>query len=200
MRDSCKKYLCVLILLLAFAVRLWDLNARSLWFDEAFEYWSAQVPLWSLPRTVTTALQPPLYTFVLHLWLKVSIEPLWLRFLSVGLGLLALSGTMALAYRVSGGTAAAAAGMLMALLPAEVRYAQEVAEYALMGCLLAWSLYCLYASIEAPTWRNLGLWGILSVLSVYSHYGAALTVFAAALVVVVREILGKRWKEILRRL
>ena len=34
------------ILALAFAVRVWDLRARALWFDEACEYWIATAP-WS---------------------------------------------------------------------------------------------------------------------------------------------------------
>ena len=199
MQKSQQKYIYVLIFILAFAIRLWDLNARSLWFDEAYEYWSAQVSVLSLPETVNTSFQPPLYTFLLHLWLKISFEPFWLRFFSVGLSLLTIAGTMAIAYKVTGYDGAVVAGILMALLPTEVKYAQEVAEYSLMECMLTWSLYYLYVSVERPTLRNLALWSVFSLLSVYSHYGTAIIVFATTSVVFFENVLHRQWRDIFRR-
>ena len=51
--------------LLALIIRLWDLGARSIWLDEAVEYWTANVPLPSIPQTVVQTFQPPLYSVLL---------------------------------------------------------------------------------------------------------------------------------------
>ena len=161
-----------LILLLAFALRVWDINARSLWFDEAFEYWSANAPFWELPGNVLTSYQPPLYTYLLHMWLKFGIEAVWLRFLSVGLSMLNVVGVMIWGHRLSGLRGALIAGGMAAILPSEVRYAQEVGEYAIMGCALTWVLSFLDYASNNPRWMFWGLWGLFSVISVYTHYGA----------------------------
>jgi uncharacterized membrane protein len=168
------------ILLLAFAVRMWDINARSLWFDEAVEYWSAAPPLWLLPRTVLATYQPPLYTFLLHMWLKVGMEAVWLRFLSVVLSMLTLVGVTTWGYRLFGLRGALIAAGITALLPSEVRYAQEIGEYALMVCGLTWALYFLDRALRGSGWKFWSLWGFFSIVSVYSHYGTSLVVVPLA--------------------
>jgi len=176
-RTLDRKYMSlVLVLLIAFALRVWDIDSRSLWFDEAFEYWSATVDLKSLPQTVLSAYQPPLYTFLLHLWLNFGAEAIWLRFLSVVLSMLGLVGMLIWNHRLFGLRGALVAGMIMAVLPPEIRYAQEVGEYALMECLLVWGLNSLHYTFENPSWKIWIFWGLLSVLSAYSHYGASIVV------------------------
>jgi hypothetical protein len=64
----------IAVLWLAFGLRMLDVTVRSLWYDEAVEYLTASVPLGSLAEAVVTAnYQPPLYSYLLHLWLGVSI-------------------------------------------------------------------------------------------------------------------------------
>src|SRR5512145_2550326 len=71
------------ILTLALALRLWDIRARALWFDEASEYWIATAPFSRLIESARTGTgDPPLYTFLLHVWMQVGSSELWLRLLS----------------------------------------------------------------------------------------------------------------------
>ena len=187
-----RKYaLLLLTLLLAFALRMWDIDARSLWFDEAYEYWSASVDLEHIPEAVTTSFQPPLYTYLLHSWLTFSEEAIWLRFLSVMLSMLSMVGVAVLAQTIFGSAGTLIAALLMAAMPSEVRYAQEAAEYALMECTLVWGMYFLYQTFRNPTWKNWALGGFFVVLSIYSHYGASITVIALALLTFVENLRGK---------
>ena len=176
------------VLLLAFALRMWDIDARSLWFDEAFEYWSANAPFWEIPGNVLTSYQPPLYTYLLHMWLKFGIEAVWLRFLSVGLSMLNIVGVMTLGYRLFSLRGALIAGGMAAILPSEVRYAQEVGEYALMGCALTWVLIFLDYASKNSRWRSWGLWGLFSVISVYTHYGAIIVVASSAMISLIENL------------
>ena len=84
------RLLFYMIIIIAFLLRMWDIDARSLWFDEAVEFWSANTTIWELPKTVLLSYQPPLYTYLLYLWIKIDINPVWLRFLSVSLCILTI--------------------------------------------------------------------------------------------------------------
>lgn len=187
------------IWLLALVLRLWDLGARSLWMDEAYEYWSAIPNLNTLRETVLTSFQPPLYTFLLHFWLQVSDSPAWMRLLSVLFNLLALAAVLWLAQRHLGVWGGAAAGLLVAVAPPEVRYAQEAAEYALLGCLLAWGLLALDSAMTHNRWRAWFGWAVAASLAVYSHYGAAILVCTTALVALVENIWRREWSRVRRQ-
>jgi len=193
------KFGLIVVLLLAFALRVWDLDARSLWFDEAVEYWSADVSLPALPKTVLTSYQPPLYTFLLHLWLKFGMEPVWLRFLSVALSMLTVAGIVTWAHRLFGLRGALIAGAITAVSPSEVRYGQEVGEYALMICALTFTLTALDHALRNPRWKYWGLWGILSVVSIYSHYGTSVVVFSLAVISFFENLWRKRKPAVLRQ-
>jgi len=184
---------------LAFALRVWDLDACSLWFDEAVEYWSADAPLSALPRTVLISYQPPLYTYLLHLWLQFDIEPVWLRFLSVALSMLTVAGMIAWARGLFGLRGALIAGAITAVSPPGVRYAQEVGEYALMMCALTLTLNALDHALRNPRWKYWGLWGVLSVASVYSHYGASIIVVSLAVLSFLENLWRKRNLALLRQ-
>ncbi len=184
-----KKYLAfVPILVFAFALRMWEINARSMWFDESFEYWASTVGLQDLLTTVTTSFQPPLYNFLLHFWLNFGSDAIWLRFLSVAFSMLGLLGLMVLGHRLFGIRGAIVVGLLMATLPTEIKYAQEVAEYALMSFMLSWALLSLFRALRVSTWKAWGVWGIFCVMAVYSHYGAAISVFALSAIVFIENI------------
>lgn len=189
-----KKFIAVAIIMTAaLLLRLWDINARSLWFDEAYEYWSSIAPLQSLHETVLTSSQPPLYTYILHGWLKIGDGPVFLRMLSVLFSLFSVLGMIFLGYESAGQKGGVTAGILMAVLPPEIRYAQEVAEYALTECLIIWSLYFLLISFKAPSWGKTILWGSLGLLAVFSHYGAMIVIFSVSIAAIFENMLRKRW-------
>jgi hypothetical protein len=169
----------------AFAIRCWDLNARSLWFDEANEFWVASAPLGELWHAVQTGTgDPPLYSWLLHAWMAVSTSAIWIRLLSVIASVVGVAGVMALAARMGGRRAAFAAGAMMALLPADVRYAQEAGQYAIMMGVIGWNLFALHVLFGCPDRRGALAWAVSGLLACYAYYGAAFVVaipFACAL-------------------
>jgi hypothetical protein len=192
------RLLLLLILLAAFALRTWELGSRSLWFDEGMEYWVATAPLAELPASVQRAIQdPPLYSLLLHFWMQVSHSEYHLRFLSVCASLLSIAGLIVLGRRVGGETAGVYAGILSALLPSEIRYAQEVGQYGLMVCLLTWTTFALFSAIHTNhLWRWVG-WLLLATCATYSYYGAIFTVLIPLGVYVTGELMQGRWSRIM---
>lgn len=167
------------ILLAALAIRCWDLNARSLWFDEAGEYWVATAPLSALAGSVRTGTgDPPLYSFLLHGWLTLGSSVLWMRALSVIASVAGVAGVMSLAHRLAGRRAALAAGLLMAFLPADIRYAQDAGQYALMLAASAWNLVFLHRLWTTPSPRAGIGWAATALVASYAYYGAVIAVGA----------------------
>jgi hypothetical protein len=175
------------VLLLALLLRVWDVGARSLWFDEAGEYWVATSSLSELPAAVRDGSgDPPLFTLLLHAWMQLSENDTWLRLLSVLFSLAGAAGAMALARRLGGPRAGLAAGLLVAVSAADIRYAQEVGQYALMAGALYWSLFALTRVAEAPDRRSWTLWVAAALAASHAYYGAALAVLVPFACVVLR--------------
>jgi hypothetical protein len=163
----------------ALLVRLWDLNARSLWLDEAMEYWVAVTPLARLAGAVRECIQdPPLYSFLLHGWMIPADNETWLRLLSVFFGVASVAGVMVIGYRLRGWTTAFVAGILMAIVPTAVRYSQEVGQYAPMQCFLVWSVVVLLGLVRNPTRGGFVRWGLLASAATYTYYGTVVTLLA----------------------
>lgn len=191
----------VVILLVAFGIRVLDVATRSLWFDEAVEFLSASVPFRLLPEAVIAGnYQPPLNSYLLHLWIQISIEPIWVRLLAIFISLFTIVGLMGWAKTLFGSRGALTAGILIALMPTEVYYAQDVGEYALLVCTLTWALFFLHLAHESARWRYWILWALLSAASVYSHYGAIVVVVPTAGLTLLENVWRKRRSAVVRQL
>ncbi len=174
------------ILALAIALRLWDLGARALWFDEASEYWVATAPLAQLAHFVGKGSgDPPLFSFLLHFWMKVGTGEAWLRSLSLLGSIAGVAGVMVLGRRLGGFATAVVAGLLVAVNPPDIRYAQDVGQYALMLGAVAWSSVALHALWHDGGRVWIGAWVIAAFVATTTYYAAAFPVlvpFGCALV------------------
>lgn len=189
-----RRFLILAMLLAAFAARMWHLSTPALWLDEAFEYWTAELPWAELPNAVRHALQPPLYTYLLHGWLQIDITPTWLRFLSVVLSMVGVAALLTWAKLTLNRAGIWTTGALISIMPVAVQYAQDVAEYALLFCTLSWALLCLTRTYTDARWRRWWLFMAWSVLSVYSHYGALLILVPLASAAFVENLLRQRYR------
>jgi uncharacterized membrane protein len=149
----------LLILFLAFGLRLHRLGAQSLWYDETVSVHLASKSLPALIAHTAGDIHPPAYYILLHLWLRLTGVSLGLEFLAAflslcfGVSIVALS--MAVARRLYDARAAALAGLLAAINPFHIWYSQEVRMYTLGAAL---GLVCLLALLhifgdESPSRR-----------------------------------------------
>lgn len=189
------RFFAILIILVSFALRVSNLATRSLWFDESMEYWVATSSLSQILPNVKKALQdPPLYSILLHFWLTVGHNEFSVRFLSLIFSVFGIMGVMLLSRLAFGKRASVAAGLLAAFSVPDIRFAQEAGQYALMVFILSWNLVFLFLFIKRQNWKWGVLWGLSSVLSIYSYYGTALTITASSFVSIVYVISKKQWK------
>ena len=179
--------LLVLIVALALGLRLYRLDAQSLWYDEGFSVYLARMDLSAITNHTAADIQPPLYYYLLHGWIDLfGDSESALRGLSVFFGVLAVPLIYALAWQLFRDRwAGLLAALLLAVSPLHVWYSQEARMYTLLTflCLLSSYLVVLIAarakkvaaSEAVNPWLSGALWAAYAVvtsLAVYSHYFA----------------------------
>ncbi|MBN1312163.1 MAG: glycosyltransferase family 39 protein [Anaerolineae bacterium] len=167
-----------LILLLAFALRVYHLDHHAIWGDEAFSVAVGKLPLAQVVAGGTDT-HPPLFHTLLHYWMPLAGDsPFAVRFLSVIPGMLLVATIYALGRRLLGERAGLLAAGLAAISSFAVYYSQEARMYSLAAAFTALSVYTFLRLIDAPDAR---LWSrksrfwlaaylVTTLAAMYSHY------------------------------
>jgi hypothetical protein len=186
--------LLIVILAIGLFVRTYQLDARSLWFDEAWSWRMSQAPLAELLERTGRDVHPPLYYILLKAWTAAwGSSEFALRSLSVLFGILTIitmyafaaeafgdeSGPTPLSQRTALLTAA-----LVALSVFQVRFGWEVRMYTLGTFLSALSSLMLLRALrvpDSPRWWM--VYGVCGLLLLYTHYYGGLLICAQAVFV-----------------
>ncbi len=144
------------LLLLAFALCVWNLSAQSIWWDEAFTWQTASHGLANFWQTLLTGdRNPPLYFVSVALWGSLAgWSEFSLRFVSVAWSVVGLTFLFNLAKRLYGTIAGLWTLALAAIAPALVVYAQEARMYAAFFALTAATLYFAWRVLESGNWQS----------------------------------------------
>ncbi len=173
----------LLATLLAFALRLWRIDAQSLRGDEAFDVLFAAQPLGDvLFQELYGQTYPPLYHLLDHFWLMLAGRPeLSARFITFFAGVLIVPVAYRLTRALFDEPVARVTMLLVALHPFLIWHSQDGRMYMLMGTLAALSaLWAVRLWRSAPRNRTSDwlLYVGVTTLSVMNHYFAYLAVFA----------------------
>lgn len=190
------------VLLLALVLRLFFLDVRSLWYDEAFAALFSQQGLEAMlygtlsPVAGGAAdIHPLLYYTTLYVWTglfghSVAILRLWSVLLGVvTVGLIYLLGRDLFDRRLG-----LVAALIAALAPFHVQYSQETRMYALVTLLLVAATLCFLRGWRSKSWGWWIAFGVLAGLAMYTQQLAAFFLLALALV----PLLVRRWDQTLR--
>jgi len=168
----------LLILLLAFALRVYHLDFQSIWWDEGHSIEMASAPLPQIATLPGMDVHPPGYFMALHLWMDIAgMREFALRYLSVAASLLSVALLVRFGRDIGPGEkrgvwAAYLCGGLAALLPLYVAYAQEVRMYAMVTCLALLAAYAqwriLFRGSVARRWWV--VYVLATVAGLYTHY------------------------------
>ena len=167
-----------LILVLAAAVRFYDLTAAAIWGDEGSSLLMSQYSLGDIWFHAAHDVHPPLYFMVLHGWIELFGDGIFaIRSLSALPGIAVVALGFWLVRLVANPRAALLAGLLLALLPTAVRYSQEVRMYSLLGLWLLGATIALVYWVKHPRrTRYLAIYALLMAVGFYTHYFTALCV------------------------
>lgn len=141
----------------ALLLRLHGLGGKSFWFDEISTWLRARLPLAQLTVDALTHKHFPTY-FLLVGPFAATHSPEWmLRLPSALLGAVSVFLVTRLACAACGALAGVVAGLLMALSPVEVQFAQEARPYALISCLVLVALGGLVRIAQNPATAALSI-------------------------------------------
>lgn len=165
------------VLLLALAARLYRLSGQSLWADEGNSAAQALRSLPEIARHAAADIHPPLYYWLLHLWVRLfGTGEAALRSLSVAAGLVGVWATWAWARRTGGAGVGFLAGLLAVLSPFAVAYSQETRMYMLLAALANLGYLLLVRYLEAerkgrrPTLGLRAAYVAVCAAGLYTHY------------------------------
>jgi hypothetical protein len=178
----------VIILLVAFALRVVQLDRRPLWWDEGNSVYFAHQSLSALvsETRVTNDTDPPVYRLALGGWrMLAGSSPFALRFFSALLGVLVVALTWAVGCWLATGTGewlagrgtALLAALFVALSPMQVHYTREAKGYAFATvCALlsvyAWGRGLGYFSARLSSRSESIRWWTVYALSTAAAIGA----------------------------
>ncbi len=182
-----------LLTLAAMALRLYLLDAQSLWYDEGVTAEVARRGIGELTRWTADDIQPPLYYYVVALWGRIAGWSEWsLRYPSLFFGVLTVpllaAVTIALTRRRVAGMITAS---LAAFHPLLLYYGQEARMYTMLTAL---GVLLGYLVIQGETAiRRRRLYWITYILvataAVYTHYFAFFILLALAIAYLTDQLL-----------
>ncbi len=175
---------------LAAVLSLFWIGRKSLWIDETssifYVYdWSGmwqellhhEANMWS-------------YYILLHFWLKLGDSEAFLRSLSALFAVATIPILYLLGRRLLNRRAGVIAGVLLAVNPFFIRYAQEVRGYTLAVCLVTLASYLFVLALERRTPALWVAWAACMALGIYTHFFAALVCVTQLLCL---PVLGRRF-------
>jgi len=159
-----KHLLILLILLLTFGLRVYELAEHNIWWDEGLTIWAARSPVQAIFQWTAHDVHPPLYFLVMRGWRSLAGEGEFvLRFPSVCAGTLGVVVVYGLGNKLGGKKA----GLLSALFTACSRFAiswsQEMRMYIFAATLSAGALWATLRLWKSPGSKA---WWLACVLTV----------------------------------
>lgn len=169
------------ILVLALALRLYRLDAQSLWNDEGTTVQLIGADLGTIARLAASDIHPPLYYYALHFWAKAfGNSEFAVRSFSAFLGTILAALVFMLGRKLFGSRVGLVAAFVVALSPFQVYYSQEARMYVSVTLLGAVSML-LFGSMldvggkrgtERKAWYLPAAYVLVTSAALYTHHFA----------------------------
>jgi 4-amino-4-deoxy-L-arabinose transferase-like glycosyltransferase len=169
------------IIALALVIRLAGISTESFWADEAFTATASQGSPLTILETNAQDIHPPAYYLGLSFWRALPPDSdAVIRGYSTLWSLLGILILILLARDIAGWRCALAAGLLAAVNPLDVYFAQEARMYSqatALGLVTSGSLWRWYGHVRAGEglargWRWAVVYGLAATLLLFTHYVA----------------------------
>lgn len=199
---------CVILAGLVFYI----LNATKsgLWGDEAVEYFFSKnmtgtvvggAGTTNMYERIRYTFQPPLYNILMYVWINIFDSEFGFRLAGILVTMAGAAGVfLAVEENVKEGIWSVLATAVYVFTNGIVNYGLECAEYNLMLCFMAWTVYYFSRLIMRKDLKSMAGFFVFASLAVYSQYGAAFMaagMYIAAFVLLIRQKDRKGLKQFL---
>ena len=174
--KNSQAYTKILLASLAIGIlmRIYALYTRDFWFDEAFTYHVAKLPLNQLLGAVLTDNNPPLYYLIIHYILKVSNSEILIRLPSLVFNLAILYFLFKFIHDYINRKAGMIAASLFALSPLAVYLSSTARLHSLAAFFVVIQIWLFFKLIKNLNLKNVVLFILAGILGLYSQYYFAL--------------------------
>lgn len=177
-----------LILLLAFILRVWNLN-QSFWLDEAAQAIESSQGIPAILSGMAADFHPPLFHLLMHFWLILGKEEWIMRLLPVAFGLGSIFVVYLLAREMFSKKVALISALLLSINPFHIYYSQELRPYMAGLFFTVLSSYLLWKSLKG----NSRWWAALAISNAALFYTSYFSVF-----ILVAQLIYLVWSKINR--
>jgi 4-amino-4-deoxy-L-arabinose transferase-like glycosyltransferase len=163
----------VIVLFLAFSLRVRDLGRADLTFDEVATFYVAHRPILEMIRYVMGAARehPPAYYLVMSLWMRLAgVSEFAVRFPSVLIGVLAVSWSYQVGQRLPGRHGGWWSALLCAVIPFSIWAGRTGRMYALVLLLSLVVMDSWLRWLAHPDWQHWLGFITLSMIAAMTHY------------------------------
>lgn len=174
----------ILVFIVGTILRIFFLSQRDFWFDEAFTYHIARLPVQDLIAAALTDNNPLLYYLLLHYILKISSNEIVLRLPSLFLNLLAIPLVYALFKTQINKRAATIAASLFSVSPLAIYTATEARPHGPAVIFTLLISIAFFTLIKKPNIKYSIIFILLAILSIYVHFYAFLLFLPFTLIII----------------
>ena len=187
MKIDAKRSLALLgaVMLVALGLRLFHLQQRVLWFDEANSLLIAKAGPARIIDAVLDDTHSPFYYLVLRYWQFVAGGEAGARLLSVLAGVATVAVVYSLGQTLAGRGAGLLAGVLLSVCPLHVWYSQEVRMYTLQTLLVCLSFLFMMLALRRERAMFWAGYSIFTALSLYAQYVSLFVIIAQSVFVAI---------------
>ncbi|MCK9431353.1 MAG: glycosyltransferase family 39 protein [Candidatus Omnitrophica bacterium] len=164
------------IVITGISLRLYQLGAFSLWFDEADSILSA-IPPFQVLGMLKAGRVLVMHNLFLNFWKIAGTDEFTLRISSAIFGVLAIVVLYRIAEYVFDKKTALWSAFLLSISPFNIYYSQELRPYAMMVLLTLCAVYCLVKGLKE---KKITYWlgyVVFTVLNFYTHWIASFYFF-----------------------
>ncbi|MGE5458190.1 MAG: glycosyltransferase family 39 protein [Methanococcaceae archaeon] len=165
-----EKIIIPFIIILGFILRVIDLGSESLSFDEIYSVRLAQMNFAGIINVTAYDYHPPLYYFLLHLWVLFSgVGETGVRMLSVLFNTAAIWMTFKTGKILFDKHTGILAALLFAVSHFNVEFSQEARMYSLLALLSISSMYFLLSYLKYAQKSSLFYLVLVNILLLHTH-------------------------------
>lgn len=171
------RLLLLLLILLGFALRLYELAGQSMWWDELSTVARTAVSLEDLFQNLFSIRNHmPLYFLLMRPWAEIGRSALIMRYFSLIWGVLTIPVMYGVGRKMVNPATGLFAAALLAISPFNIWYSQEARMYSLLLFVLLLAHLFLVRGLDKNKGRDWLGYGAMLLIALYLHYMAALIV------------------------
>lgn len=175
---------CLVVILVGSAIRIHNLAHDSFWIDEIL------TATFSRHDLKTAALSDPHHPPLFYILTSLSIQLLGedeftVRVPALFAGILGIALTIQMGKTLRQPWAGLWAAVFLILSPYHLRHSQEARHYTLLMAMSLLSYIVLIWAMKRPSWRMWLVYAAVTVVNLYTHYGAFIVLATQATIIAV---------------